>query len=72
VGVGTSLGVFASLVAVRLLAHVLPGGNPPALWVYVAAPVTLAAASAVAGLVPAAQTLTIRPMDLVRDKADVN
>jgi hypothetical protein len=68
VGVGTSVGVLASLVAVRLFDHVLYGGSPPGLWVYVAAPLTLAAAAALVGLIPAVQTLAIRPMDVIREK----
>jgi hypothetical protein len=65
-GAGTVAGMLASLLVARWLARVTPGAGVPALWVWLAAPLVLVGAVAIASLLPARRALTADPLAIMR------
>jgi putative ABC transport system permease protein len=66
-GIGTLAGMLGSLLLSRLLARITPGSGLPALWVWLAAPLVLAVAVAVASMVPARRASIVNPLTIMRD-----
>ncbi len=64
---GAAAGILGSLGLSRLLARIIPVGGSPALWVWLAAPLVLAGAVAVAGVLPARRALMVNPLTIMRD-----
>ena len=64
---GTLAGLLASLALSRLLARITPVNSSPALWVWLAAPLVLAVAVAIASVLPARRALLINPLTIMRD-----
>jgi ABC-type lipoprotein release transport system permease subunit len=64
---GAVAGMFGSLVLSRLLARITPVGSSPALWVWLAAPLVLAGAVAIASVLPARRALIVNPLMIMRD-----
>jgi putative ABC transport system permease protein len=60
-------GMCGSLVLSRLLARITPAGSAPALWVWLAAPLVLAVAVAIASVLPARRALIVNPLIIMRD-----
>jgi ABC-type antimicrobial peptide transport system permease subunit len=63
----TLAGILGSLLLSRLLARITPGNGPPALWVWLAAPVMLAGAVAIASVLPARRALIVNPLTIMGD-----
>jgi hypothetical protein len=66
-GVGTAAGFLASLLVARWLARAAPGTGDVSRWVWLAAPLALLAAVAVASVLPARRALSIDPLTIMRD-----
>jgi predicted permease len=66
-GTGTAVGMLGSVVAARLLTRVVPTGVSPSVWVWMAAPLMLLGAVAVASVIPAFRALAVDPLSLTRD-----
>ena len=64
---GTLAGTLGSLLLSRMLARIAPGNGSPALWVWMAAPLLLAAAVAIASVLPARRALIVNPLTIMRD-----
>ena len=67
-GAGTVAGMLGSLLVARWLARITPGAGLPTLWVWMAAPIVLLAAVAVASVLPARRALAVDPLTIMRDK----
>lgn len=65
---GTLLGTFGSLVLSRFLLPIVPGHSSPTFLVWLAAPVLLAMAVTVAGILPARRALLINPIRSMREE----
>jgi ABC-type antimicrobial peptide transport system permease subunit len=63
---GTVVGMLASVMVARWLAHITPHHEPVALWVWVAAPLVLIAAVVVASALPARRALMVDPITITR------
>jgi ABC-type antimicrobial peptide transport system permease subunit len=59
--------MLGSLLLSRLLVRITPGSGLPALWVWLAAPIVLAVAVAVASMVPARRASIVNPLTIMRD-----
>jgi ABC-type antimicrobial peptide transport system permease subunit len=66
-GAGTVAGMLASVVATRSLTRVTPTGASASVWVWMAAPVLLLGAVAIASVLPAFRALAVDPLSLTRD-----
>jgi putative ABC transport system permease protein len=64
---GTLAGMFGSLLLSRLLAPITLASHLPALWVWLAAPLVLTGAVAVASVLPARRALMVNPLTIMRD-----
>ena len=51
----------------RLLAGIVPGNSSPALWVWLAAPLVLAGAVAIASVLPARRASIVNPVIIMRE-----
>lgn len=56
---GTIAGMLGSILVARSLAHITPNGGSVAIWVWLAAPLVLMVAVAVASVLPARRALTV-------------
>jgi predicted lysophospholipase L1 biosynthesis ABC-type transport system permease subunit len=56
-----------SFLLVRLLGRIVPGSGSPDLWVWLAAPMALFGAVAVASALPARRALLVDPLTIMRD-----
>jgi putative ABC transport system permease protein len=65
--IGTVIGTVASLLSSKLLNGITMRVNLPALWVWLAAPILLAAAVAIASILPARRALLVSPLLIMRD-----
>jgi ABC-type lipoprotein release transport system permease subunit len=64
---GTLAGMLGSLVLSRWLARVTLTRGLPALWIWLAAPLVLAVAVAIAGVLPARRASMVNPLAVLRD-----
>ena len=64
---GTAAGMLMSILAVRLLRGVAPSGSPVNVWIWLAAPLVLLGAVAIASVVPAFRALAVDPLVITRD-----
>jgi putative ABC transport system permease protein len=67
-GAGAVAGMLGSLMLMRWLARITPSGGPPALWVWLAAPLALLVAVSIAAILPARRALTVDPLTILREK----
>jgi ABC-type antimicrobial peptide transport system permease subunit len=51
-----------------MLTRIAPGNSSPALWVWLAAPVVLAAAVVIASVLPARSASIVNPLTIMRDE----
>jgi putative ABC transport system permease protein len=65
-GAGTAAGLLASVVAARLLTRITPGDLSPSVWVWLAAPLMLLGAVAIASVLPACRALAVDPLTITR------
>jgi hypothetical protein len=65
---GALAGTLGSLLLSRMLGRIAPGNRSPALWVWLAAPVALAVAVAIASILPARRSLLVNPLEILRDE----
>ena len=65
---GALAGTLGSLLLSRMLGRIAPGNRSPALWVWLAAPVALAVAVAIASILPARRALIVNPLEILRDE----
>ena len=65
---GTLAGTLGSLLLWRMLARIAPGNGAPALWVWMAAPLLLAAVVTIASVLPARRALILNPLTILRDE----
>lgn len=65
---GALAGTLGSLLLSRMLARIVPGNGAPALWVWMAAPLLLAAVVTVASVLPARRALILNPLTILRDE----
>jgi hypothetical protein len=63
---GAAAGMSGSLLLSRFLAQLSSG--PPRPWIWIAAPLVLAAAVAVASVLPARRALMVDPLQIMRDE----
>ncbi len=66
-GAGTVAGMLCSLLVARWLVRITPTAGSPTLWVWLAAPLVLVGAVAIASVLPARRALTVDPLILMRD-----
>jgi putative ABC transport system permease protein len=66
-GAGTVAGMIGSLLVARWLARTIPNAGVPTVWVWLAAPLVLLAAVALASVLPARRALTVDPLTILRD-----
>jgi ABC-type antimicrobial peptide transport system permease subunit len=64
---GTVAGMLGSLVVARWLARFGPDAGTVTVWVWVAAPLALVGAAAIASVLPARRALTVDPLTIMRD-----
>lgn len=64
---GALAGTLGSLLLSRILARITPSNGSPALWVWLAAPLVLAAAVAIASILPARRALLVNPLTIMGD-----
>jgi ABC-type antimicrobial peptide transport system permease subunit len=64
---GALAGTFGSLLLSRMLTRIAPNLGLPALWVWLAAPLVLAAAVAIASVLPARGALLVNPVTIMSD-----
>jgi ABC-type antimicrobial peptide transport system permease subunit len=67
-GAGTAAGMLGSVLVARLLAPITPSGVSLTVWVWMAAPLVLLGAVAMASVLPACRALTIDPLTITRDQ----
>lgn len=67
-GAGTIAGMIGSLLVARWLARITPGAGALTLWVWLAGPLVLIGAVAVASVLPARRALSVDPLTIMRDK----
>jgi hypothetical protein len=65
-GAGTVAGMLASVVAARLLTRITPSDLSPSVWVWMAAPLMLLGAVAIASVLPACRALAVDPLTITR------
>jgi predicted permease len=66
-GAGTVAGMLGSILVARWLARFTPGAGPSAVWVWLAAPLVLIVAVAMASALPARRALRVDPLTIMRD-----
>ena len=66
-GAGTVAGMLGSLLVARWLVRLTPGAGWPTVWVWLAAPLVLLAAVAIASVLPARRALAVDPLIVMRD-----
>lgn len=67
--VGALVGLLMSLASSREMSGITPGSGSPALWVWVAAPLALAAVVTIASVLPARRALMTNPLAIMHDDA---
>jgi putative ABC transport system permease protein len=67
-GAGTVAGLVGSLLVTRWLARITPGAGPLPIWVWLAAPLALLGAVAIASVLPSRRALAIDPLTIMRDE----
>lgn len=65
---GTLVGTLGSLVLSRMLVRIAPGHGSPALWVWMAAPLLLAAVVLIASVLPAQRASIVNPLTIMSDQ----
>ncbi len=65
-GAGALAGMLASILVARWLARITPGADSPTVWVWLAAPLVLVGAVAVASVLPARRALRVDPLTVMR------
>ena len=65
---GTAAGMVGALVFSRMIEGIAPGGAAPRWWVWLAPPIVLAAAAAIASLIPARRALMVNPVTVLREE----
>jgi MacB-like periplasmic core domain len=65
---GTLAGTLGSLLLSRMLARITPGHGLPALWVWMAAPLLLAAVVLIASVLPARRASIANPLTIMSDQ----
>jgi hypothetical protein len=65
---GAGAGLLGSLFVSRWLARITPGAGPPPFWVWLAAPLALLGAVAIASVFPARRALGTDPLTIMRDE----
>jgi putative ABC transport system permease protein len=66
-GAGTIAGMLASFLTARWLARITLNVGSPNAWVWLAAPIVLAVAVAIASVLPARRALRVDPLEIMRD-----
>ncbi|HTM27448.1 MAG TPA: ABC transporter permease [Vicinamibacterales bacterium] len=64
---GVAAGLAASWILVAIVRHSNPGVDKPALWMWLACPLVLAAVVVIAGILPARWALAVDPLTLTRE-----
>jgi ABC-type antimicrobial peptide transport system permease subunit len=64
---GASAGTLASVLLSGTLARITPLNSPPSLWVWLAAPIVLAGAVAIASILPARHSSLVNPLAIMGD-----
>jgi ABC-type antimicrobial peptide transport system permease subunit len=64
---GTAAGMLGSILVARWLARFTPSAGPPAAWVWLAAPLVLIVAVAIASALPARRALRVDPLTIMKD-----
>jgi ABC-type lipoprotein release transport system permease subunit len=65
---GALAGTLGSLLLSRTLVSIAPDHRLPALWVWLAAPLVLGGAVAIASILPARRALIVNPLEILRDE----
>jgi predicted permease len=65
---GTVAGMLGSILVARWLAGVAPSAGAPTVWVWLAAPLVLIVAVALASVLPARRALRVDPLTITREK----
>jgi putative ABC transport system permease protein len=65
-GAGAVAGILGSLLVARWLTRITPAAGSPAVWVWLAAPLVLVGAVAIASVLPARRALTLDPLTIMR------
>jgi predicted permease len=65
---GTIAGMLGSLLVARWLARTIPTAGSLAVWVWLAAPLVLVVAVAIASVVPARRAVMLNPLTIMRDE----
>jgi hypothetical protein len=66
-GAGTLAGMLGSLLVARWLARIAPSAGSLSVWVWLAAPLVLVGAVAIASVLPARRALMVDPLTIMRD-----
>jgi ABC-type lipoprotein release transport system permease subunit len=66
-GAGTVAGMLASLALSRWMSGITGGSSSPPLWVWLAAPIAMAAVVAMASVLPARRALMVNPLMIMRE-----
>jgi hypothetical protein len=64
---GAVAGTLGSLLLSRMLAGIIPGNGLPAFWVWMVAPLLLAASVVIASVLPARRASIVDPLTIMRD-----
>jgi ABC-type lipoprotein release transport system permease subunit len=64
---GTAAGMLASFLVSRWLTGITSSSDSPTLWVWLAAPLVVAGAVAIASVIPARRALLVKPLTIMRD-----
>ena len=67
-GAGTLAGLLGSLLLSRLATQITPGNGSPTVWVWLAGPVMLAGAVAIASVLPARRASMVDPLSILREE----
>jgi ABC-type lipoprotein release transport system permease subunit len=65
---GTLAGTLGSLMLSKMLARIAPGHGSPTLWVWMAAPLLLAAVVLIASVLPARRASIVNPLTIMSDQ----
>jgi hypothetical protein len=65
---GTLAGLLGSLLLSRLVTQITPGNGSPTVWVWLAGPVVLAGAVAIASVLPARRASMVDPLRILREE----
>jgi putative ABC transport system permease protein len=66
-GAGAVAGTLGSFLVARWLARITPRAGSLTVWVWLAAPIVLVGAVAIASVLPARRALTVNPLTIMRD-----